>query len=100
MILLFTGALVVAGLFTLLPGRIMHASCSAVSAAAGDGAGRAVSQPRQRPFAARSAGPVRSPRRRGPARKSLEKRRENPLAGIALRVVWRRSMRYMIRIKN
>jgi uncharacterized membrane protein len=25
MILLFTGALVVAGLFTLLPGRIMHA---------------------------------------------------------------------------
>jgi hypothetical protein len=61
MILLFTGALVVAGLFTLVPGRIMHQVFF--------GAWRAV------------AGGAFQRRRRWwrEARKSLEKQTEKPL---------------------
>jgi len=36
----------------------------------------------------------------GGQRKSLEKRRENPLARHRLGMVWKTSIRYMIRTKN
>ena len=81
MILIFSGALVIAGLFTLVPGRIMHAvvfgpkACPEklfAPAVFGRFGNRGPAEPVPRPVSMAAA-------KRGPGpRKSLEKRREKP----------------------
>ena len=82
--LIFAGALVVAGLFTFVPGRIMHAVVFGLA------------RERRRRFVGGSEpgpAPGREPSR---ARKSLKKRREKQLSGEPFRVVKSAPIRYMI----
>ena len=74
MISIFAGALILAGLFTLVPGRLMHGVCSAPEEAAKNAL-------RGGGFSVTSGGSDSPPRRAAStARKSMKKRREKPLA--------------------
>ena len=82
MIVIFSGALVIAGLFTLLPGRIMHA---VVFGPLNQRAHFRASKIRTGSDRLRRAGS--KPSREAGPRKSLEKRREKPLRAEPLGVV-------------